>query len=321
MEWHVNDLSLCGQFADPYAFRIALEPILQLRQKRADIRSRIFCSRSLHLRPVTCSSNLQQAVFALGDPTFKRLVLEWFAKAGPFWDDSRASNPDDYFEFEGECVTNQGLGEAARRRLLDTPVAANSFSFLNPPANRFERTPLTVIHGLPEEPLARVEITNCWTVDEFEVAVVLRPTSWRELLTAAQASMELLVLSDQIAEQLRPCPFHAGVAQRIMELLQILQDVATESHDDSSLNAAGLALHQRHFVGAAAAFTDESAANKIKSKAKMTFPDPAGGAAPLFCPWHGKSGIGTYRIHFQWPRPLGQREIKIVYIGPKITKR
>jgi len=131
MEWHVNDLSLCGQFPDPQALRGVLEPILQLRQRRADLRSRVFCSRLLWARPVTHSSNLQQAIFALGDRIFKRLALEWFASGGPFWDDSRAPNPDDYFEFEGENVTDQGLGEAARRRLSDPPVAANSFSFLD----------------------------------------------------------------------------------------------------------------------------------------------------------------------------------------------
>ena len=320
-EWHVNDLSLRGQFADPHAFRAVLEPILQLRVRRVDLRSRIFCSRSLYLRQVTYSSNLQEAIFALRDPVFKRLALEWFANGGPFWDDSRAHNPDDYFELEGEDVTNQGLGEAARRQLLDAPVPANSFSFLNPPANSFQRTPLLVTHGLPEEPLAVVEIKNFWVVHDIEAASVPRLSSWPGLLSSARTSMEFLILSEEINGHLRPCPFHAGVAQRIMQLLQILQDIARESHDDCSLNAAGLAICQKHFVGEKASFTDESRANKRDFENDMTFPDPTGGSTSLFCSWHGKIKIGQYRIHFEWPRPRGQRQIKVVYIGPKITKR
>lgn len=178
-----------------------------------------------------------------------------------------------------------------------------------------------MIHGLPEEPYAQVEISNFWTVDDLEAAAVVPPSSWSELLTTARASMRLLVFSDQIIEQLRPRPFHPGVARRIRELLQILEDPATETDEDFSLSAAGIALQQRHFVGEKASFSDESAANKTDFKRDLTFRDPAGGGEDLFCPWHGKIKIGQYRIHFEWPRPKGQRQIKVVYIGPKKTKR
>ena len=123
MEWHLNDLSLAGQFSDPQAFRAALEPILRLRRLRDDLRRKIYCSRSLYLRPVTPRFNLQESVFATGDPLFKRLALEWFANGGPFWDDERMANPNEYFEFGGQDVTDQGLGEAARR-CLDLPEAS-----------------------------------------------------------------------------------------------------------------------------------------------------------------------------------------------------
>jgi hypothetical protein len=173
---------------------------------------------------------------------------------------------------------------------------------------------------LPEEPLALVEIENFWAVHEVEAASVPRLTSWPELLSAARTSMGFLILSEEIVGHLRPCPFHAGVAQRIMQLLQILQDIARESHDDCSLNAAGLTIHQKHFVGEKASFTDESATNKGAFKNDMIFADPTDASASLFCSWHGKIKIGQYRIHFEWPRPRGQRQIKVVYIGPKITK-
>lgn len=53
----------------------------------------------------------------------------------------------------------------------------------------------------------------------------------------------------------------------------------------------------------------------------MTFSDPSPTGKKLFCPWHGKIKTPQFRIHFEWPRPAGQREIKVVYIGPKITKQ
>ena len=115
MEWHVNDLSLAGQFATPHEFKAALEPLLQLRSREQNLRDKFFCSRSLVSRPVTSSANLQQAVLATGDKSFCQLTLAWMAK-GPFWDDSRLFHENDYFEYDGHDVTNQGLGEAARRR-------------------------------------------------------------------------------------------------------------------------------------------------------------------------------------------------------------
>lgn len=319
MEWHINDLSLCGQFADPQALRVSLEPILRLRQRRPDLRSRILCSRSLYLRPATAHSTVREALFAIGDRLFKRLALEWLANGGPFWDDSRAPNPDDYFQFEDDDVTEQGLGEAARRRLLDIP--ARSFSFLDPPSNRFRRSPLVVVHGLQEEPLGQVDIVNVWTLDDVEAAAFVRPSSWPDLFSVASATFDLLIFSREIPEQLRACPFHAGVAERILELLKILQFLASKTRDDSSLDEEGLAVHQKHFVGDKAQFSDESDDNKRTFCSQLTFSDPLNESKNLFCPWHGKVKIGQYRLHFEWPRPKGQRQIKVVYIGPKITKR
>jgi hypothetical protein len=319
MEWHINDLSLRGQFETPLAFRASLEPILRLRQRRPDLRSRIFCSRSLYLRLVTPSSNLQQAIFAIGDPVFKQLALQWFANAGPFWDESRAPAADDYFHFEGEDVTDQGLGEAARRQLVQIP--AHSFSFLDPPVNRFRLTSIPVQHGLPEDPLGRIDVPNDWGTDAVEASAVVRPSSWLEMINQCRTALGLLIFPDEIINQLRPYPFSHGVAERINELLKILQTLALETLDDSSFTDEGLRLYQMHFVGEKASFTDESDANKRDFKSEMTFRDPTVPHERIFCPWHGKVKIGQYRIHFEWPRPRGQRRFKVVYIGPKIAKR
>jgi hypothetical protein len=319
MEWHINDLSLCGQFADPHAFKASIEPILRLRQKRDDLKRRILCSRNLYLRPVTPTYNVQQAIFAAKDPTYKRLALEWFANSGPFWDDTRVANTEDYFHFEGEDVTDQGLGEAARRLLNET--SAGSISFLDSHRKRFEQTPLVVNHGLPEDPLDQINIANFWLLDAIAAAAVVPPSSWPELLATAAANLDQLIFSDEILSQLRPNPFYQGISDRILDLLGILQVISTETREDSSLSPRGLELQQMHFVGEKASFTDESEDNKRTFKAEMTFRDPADTSRKLFCPWHGKVKIGQYRIHFEWPIPKGQRKIKVAYIGPKITKR
>ena len=87
MDLYINDLSLNGQFADSQSFRAALEPLLQLRHSDAILRDSLYCSRTLYTRQVTKINSLQQAVLETKDKLFIRQVLNWFANAGPFWDD------------------------------------------------------------------------------------------------------------------------------------------------------------------------------------------------------------------------------------------
>jgi hypothetical protein len=314
MEWHINDLSLFGQFPNSEAFRAELIPILQLRAKRADLRPRIFCSRTLVTRRVTASAlNLQQAVLAVRDPNYTKSVLAWMSSAGPFCDDNRAANSEDLFYFENEDVTEQGLGEAARRLLLGVEAHAYSFSG---PAVRFQRSPLVVqCLGDPQE------ILNIWEASAIEAAVCrVRPESWPSLLDLAAQRLPNLILADTILKQVRSSPFNFRQAEKVFELLSILDQIASETLSDSSVTKRGMEIIRQFFQGANPYFTDESTSNKREFAKDLEFPDPSNSSQSLFCPWHGKISLGFFRLHFEWPRPRGQRQIKVTYIGPKITK-
>jgi hypothetical protein len=201
MEWHVNDLSLSGQFADSEAFRVALTPLLQLRAKRDDLKSRIFCSKTLLVRPVTVNAlNLQQAVMAIRDKNYTRSVLAWISSAGPFWEDTRASISEDLFYFEHEDVTEQGLGEAARRLLRG--IEAHVYSFTGPVA-RFQRSPLLV-----ESLRGFQQILNFWDTPTLEATAGReRAESWRHLLELVSQRLPNVILAPETAKQLRPSPF------------------------------------------------------------------------------------------------------------------
>jgi len=318
MEWFINDLSIRGQYPDFQALRDAITPILQLRQRRADLRSRILCSRPLTIRPAIGTVSLERAIATTPDKIFKQLALSWLAKAGPFWDDSRAQNPDDYFHFAGEDVTDQGLGEAARRRIAGEGAA--TFSLLDPPTNTFQRSPLDVHHGLPEDPIGQIAVINYWSIQDLERAAIIPPGSWGEMLESAGNRMNLLILSDEISAQLRPHPFSRAIAERTLELLEVLQTLAAETLPNGIRTDKGKEIYNSYFIGPSPPFTDESDNNKRGFRSEMTFKDPDARTKSIFCPWHGKVNVEKFRIHFEWPRPIGQSQIKICYIGPKITK-
>jgi len=319
MDWYINDLSLNGQFTDSLSFRAELEPLLRLRHREPILRDRLYCSRTLYTCKVTKNNDIQQAVLKTKDKLFIKQVLNWLANSGPFWEDQRKSNKDDYFEYLTHDVTDQGLGEAARSILAG--IIASVFSFRGSSIN-FEQTPLSVRQGLPEAPIANINIRNCWTIDQF--ARVLRAAkiynSWQDVHKEIKLRYPDLIFSNDVIDHLLPTPFSKQVTKRIFELLNILNCLVVESNANAELSVSGKELLKNHFVGKKAWFTDESPRNKAKFEKEMIFSDPEETNKAIFCTWHGKIKTPQTRIHFEWPRPKGQKKIKVVYIGPKITK-
>lgn len=324
MEWHINELSLAGQFSSPEEFRVALEALLKLRNKEPCLKDRLYCSRQFQACQVTATHNFAQAVRALNDRTYTSLVLGWVAKAGPFWtdEDKRMSNEDDYFECETIDVTDQGLGEAARRKIK--AVDARCFSFQGA-FDSCVNSPILVIHGLPEDPIRTVEIVNCWQTSQIADSIQAQKEyrNWTDVEVEARARFTLLKISDDAMEPLHPVPFSQLVTHRIFELLEVLNRLVAETNEKGALSPTGKTLYSEHFTGGKAWFTDESSTNKNdrRFKERMTFKDPENENQSIFCSWHGKIKTPQLRIHFQWPLPNGESIIKVVYIGPKITKR
>lgn len=323
MEWHINDLSLDGQFETHTAFcDEALRPLIELRRRNGNLRERLFCSRQLYERPVTGGGmSLRESVQQLGDREFCALVLAWITKYGPFWDDSRAEVADDYFEFEGLDVTDQGLGECARRQIIQ--INARSFSFLGGQQD-WARSPLIVQQGLPEEPLGQIEVPNdCSMADLDAAALALTPLprSWREVIDQAGMQYTGLVISDEIVTVLQPQPFSAYIGQRVIVLLGVLQTIVDSLDAEQKFTNQTREITRNHFSGQRALFSNESSTNKRKFKDALTFQDPLDPKKRIFCPWHGKISSRAFRIHFDWPLSSQNEFIKVVYIGPKITKR
>jgi hypothetical protein len=317
VQWYINELSLVGQYLTAEEFRTELEPLLRLRQRSDLVRKLLYCSWGFSNRLVTTRQNVQQAVLATGDRTYKQQVLNWLTKAGPFWTEDRALNPDDYFHFDGTDVTDMGLGEAARRRLLEIAVGVFSFTGSIP---AFGRTPIVVHHGLPEEPFGNVEVENCWTIERLAEQTIATPESWAQMLDSASVQFERLRLADYIIDGLSSSPFQRSICGDVLDRLRVLNRIARELSPRSSLSERGVELWQTFCVGDKAWFSDESPNDKRYFKHDLRFPDPDDNANRLDCTWHGKVKIAQFRIHFEWPRPVGHEHLKVVYIGTKITK-
>lgn len=315
MAWYINDLSLTGQYQDISVFLVNLKELMRQRQQIPILSQELFCSRTLHKRLVSPTDDFRKAV--LSDKAIVHPVLAWLTKNGPFWDDDRQLNSDDYFECLGQDVTDQGLGEAARCQLAGKESI--SVSFFN---GNFDYTPVAIVHGLPEEPLATASVQNIWDFSKLQnsaLAVIPLPRNWHQMLEQAQIRFNKLTFSPQCLDELTMQPFSAYVVERVFELLRVLNEFMQCRNDDGTYTDRNQELIDQHFSGKKAWFTDESVTNQRDFKNEMSFPDFEHPGEKVFCSWHGKIKTPQYRIHFEWPTKSSS-VLRIFYIGPKITK-
>lgn len=320
MRWYLNDLSLDGQFPTASEFLNALSRLLRLRIKSPVIRDGLFCSRMFSQCRATPERTCSDAAATHASREEKRLILAWMTRQGPFIEDDRLQEPNDYFEFKSIDVTDQGLGEAARRIAGAQKVAV--FSFVGGPIN-FELTPLPVQQGLAEEPIALLSVPNIWDVQDLlnsAMESVAEPNSWPELIEAINLRFNRLLVSDAVLNHLNEHPFYPVVARRALELSTVLQEYMEGRQLDGKVSARSMELYRQFFMGERARFSDESEANKRNFEHELTFPDPESNSKVIFGPWHGKIQTPQFRVHFEWPVPPQQARLKILYIGPKITK-
>jgi hypothetical protein len=250
------------------------------------------------------------------------MVLRWLDRAGPFVDDDRWPEIDDYFEFEGLDVTDTGLGEATRR--VKAGEHAATFSFCGGPID-FTGALLTVFHGIPDERIGRYSVSNLCTFDAFRTGVseaIPPPRNWLALIETARSRFPKLWLPDAIHQNdaLAREAFDSIICDRTLVLLDILNCYMDARNPDGSESAQAQQIIQTHFAGDRAAFSGESPTNQRQFKQQLTFQDPATPTVSLFAHWHGKISHRVFRLHFMWPVPPGLDRLKVVYLGPKITK-
>lgn len=320
MRFYLNEASIQGQFEDTDHFRTKIEELLAAR-RRSPLLAAMQTTPSLADRYVSPDRTLRQVVMGWrGSPTAS-VLLAWVGKTGPFIDEDRLAEPEDLFMCLGIEVTDGGLGEAARRCKALEKAATMSFSGGEPD---FACRPLPVVHGFEEEPIASYDVENHWTAESLTSAALAlqpTPTNWKGTIEAARNRFTRLNLPNMIYEngRLSREPFDGIIRDRIFVLLGILDAYMAGRNADGTEGPEAQNIVRTHFAGDRALFSPESPTNRRDHKADLTFADPEGGPA-IFAQWHGKISHRVYRLHFEWPVPAAATKLKVLYIGPKLTK-
>lgn len=318
MEVLLNELSLHGQFANVQAFQTAIDTVMLARGRMRQFGSELRCHRNLIQAQVTHELSLQQAVSQL-DRNKRSALMSWLTKEGPFWEDSRQHDADEYLICQDypDPVTDTALGEAAHHCFNGNDYHTFSFE----PSN-WQINPITV-DWHRDNNVIPINITNYWNINSLEIAIqttVSPITSWHQLAKDMPIRCPNLTFSENSFELLYPHPFVDSAAKRIVELLSILDKFKTCFDIQGQRTDEGNHLYQDHFMGDKAWFSDSSKNEKIEFKNELTFNYPDNRGEKLFCPWHGKVKTPQIRIHFSYPISANE-PLYVPYIGPKITKK
>ena len=320
MELLANDLSIHGQFHDMAAFRDALINLMAVRTVAKRFGRELQChGKFLSTEPIQ-GVTMQQAIGNFMIESERRAIMVWLTRFGPFWDDERRHQEDDWVEYCGDIVTDTAVGEAAYRTLHGSKCGVVSVS-----PSDWLISPLMVTLRLGQNwgGNRSSNVTNFWSVEALDEVLreeIPPPRSWTELDNTSATRFPNLTFTSDCFSPLSGVPFSKGAANRFIHLLGTLDRFASAFDESGSRNAEGHRIYQEYFTGERALFSDSSDTEKQRFNNEMTFAHPEGDDEPIFCPWHGKISRLNLRLHFSWPVYHNQ-PVYIVYAGPKITKQ
>jgi hypothetical protein len=317
MEVLVNDLSFHGQFRDIASFSDAIDRLMAARDMSKLLGRELYCHRNMAYVQVTRDLNMPQAVQQLGADKKKALIL-WLTKNGPYWDDARLHNSDDFMECLDHIVTDSAIGEAAFRVLH-----GGDCHLLSIMPSDWERSSLLVCWHKVDGDNRETSIVNHVNTASLEVALRLAPEpihSWVQLGAVCRIRFPHIRFSVDAFESFHGHPFVPGAANQLICKLEILAKYLDYFDEDGERTGEGDCLYRDFFTGKKAWFTDSSSDEKNDFKSELTFKHPDVQGQTLFCPWHGKVKTPQLRIHFSWPI-YPNEPLYVVYVGPKITKQ
>ena len=319
MEFLVNDLSIHKQFDNLNIFRDSLARVMEMRKVARQFGRELYCHRTLLCSNPKPDMSLQLAILSLSSKDEIRAAMSWLTKNGPFWDDLRRHSDDDYLECCNEIVTETSIGEAAFRNLHGSNCGLISFT-----PSDWCYSPVTVVWRQNDvEENSKTNVENWWSVEELKKSLNQAPapiSSWSELREFSGTRFDNLRISQSCFAHLDGVPFARSSADRILFLLNILDELVGNTDQKGVRTTKGHYLYREYFIGKRALFSDSSDTEKNMFHQKLMFAHPDKPEQKIFCPWHGKESHSTLRIHFSWPIQTGN-PVYVVYVGPKITKR
>lgn len=317
MELLFNDLSIHGQFNDLDSFGDAIRRLMAIRGLINVYGASLYSHRNILQSQVTPDITMYEAVDRAFTLAEKRALMQWITRFGPFWDDVRRHQPEDWFQHRENIVTDTAIGEAAWCLVNNIDRELISLS-----PSDWEYTPISVDWFMDKSTMESVNIANYWLFISLEDNLKSRPrpySSWEGLEAFVTHRYNNLTYLENAFAPLVGHPFSPAAAERIIFLLGTLNHYTTCFDGNGQRTTEGNEIYQKFFTGGEL-FSDSSATEKKDFKKALTFRHPIDNDLTLICPYHGKIKHQQLRLHFSWPI-RAEEPVFVAYVGPKITKQ
>jgi hypothetical protein len=316
MDFFFNELSIQDQFRSRDDFRAA---VLQFRHYRNAVTGagfRLYIHRRILERPVL-GQTFRKGIQRYCNRQQVRTLMNWLSKSGFFLPDDACAAAEDRFtchwpEESGdrnEDVTGSALAECTFRHLLGEDGCVLSLE-----QSEFHWSPMRISFLPANASTDEAFIDNDYSLLLLtqRLAGLLPPiTSWAVLLKRI-AKLPGVSIEPDVEQNLGKNPFAGNVAKGLYGCATALSEMATAATLEQFNE-----LFTKYATGDKARFSDSSPGEKRNFKGALTF---AVDGKQRLCPYHGKVKIQQYRMHLV-DRPAFGRPARIVYIGPKLTKR
>ncbi len=318
MMFLLNELSIHNQYQSESDFIASLKVVLGCRDLLRKYQRSLHCGRgTLGNRQVIQNNLFRKVVGNIANKDIQRAVLIWIDRDGPFWDDDKLHNPDEYFSdtVKGDVVTDTVLAEAAFRMSQKMDASVVSFS-----PSDYLFSPVVIKWYRNADDVLDLSIANYWQIQLLnDLLVTLQPPiqSWGQFIAYAKLQFENLIFLPSFESRLKGQPFNHIVADQALFLLSVINEIKTCFDDTGRRTKKGDEFVASYFMGDRARFSDESPTNKIKFSKELTFKKEDG--TGVLCSFHGKISHGYYRLHISSPITKNN-PLYVAYLGPKITK-
>lgn len=239
--------------------------------------------------------------------------MNWFSKDGFFLPDDACANTEDRFvcyypkgaKEESKDITESALSECAFRKIAGEDVGSISLE-----QSKFSWSPIKVL--LSQSDVALID--NDYKLHSLRQRLeeLLPPVSSWPVLMERIEHLPKVILEPYMKKRLMTNPFSQNVAEGVYTRAKELSEMATATSLEQFNELFG-----KYATGTKARFSDSSPSEKRDFKDALTF---FVDDEQRLCPYHGKIKIQQYRIHLV-DRPTYEKSARVVYIGPKLTKR
>ncbi len=313
MEFFFNELSIHDQFHSKEDFKAAIKQFREYRETIKNAGFIMYIHRGILERPVL-GNNFRKEIQACFDQQQVRTLMNWFNKAGSFLPDESYADVTDRFICHHPVnlgggstdITDSAMAECAFRCIVDEEASSISLK-----QSEFAWSPIQVsLEGSD----TGTTFENFYSPPSLTNRVVrLRPavSSWDMLLNRID-QLSGVTVEPYVLKRLRVNAFAQNVAEGLYVCAEALSEMATASSLDQFNE-----LFTKYATGRKARFSDSSTSEKDDFEGALSFEVDG---EQRICPYHGKVKIQQYRIHLV-DRPSYGNSIRIVYIGPKLTKK